>query len=130
MPALLKIDTALKNLSSENVGPLIVGSTIVDQVLVDQYGSIGWTVTVRRDDGARARYDVSAVHDGTLFVDAADGSYEVSGGAATSAAVGEATLSVALSGAGPTQVLQLVVTVTAGTWYCDVSRSPHVGTPG
>ena len=129
MIALLKILSSIKNLSADNVGPLSVGATVVDQVPVDVYGSVGWSITLRRSDGQRAKFNVDAVHNGTAATDATDSSYELSGGAITGAAADQVSVSVALSGAGTSQVLQLVVTVAAGTWSCDVSRSPHVGNP-
>jgi len=128
--ALLEILSSTKNHSADNLGPLLPGSTVVDQVPVDLYGSVGWFLTLRRSDGQRAKFTVDAVHDGTALADATDSAYELSGGAVTSAAVDQVSVAVVLSGSGISQVLQLVVTVTSGTWSCDVSRSPHVGNPG
>lgn len=129
MTAVLRILSAIKNHSADNV-PLAVGSTVVDEVQVDQYGSVHWEVTVRRTDGQRAKFSLDAVHDGTALADATDGQWELSGGAVTSGAVDQVQIAVALSGTGATQVLQLVVTVTAGTWFVDVSRGSHIGNPG
>jgi hypothetical protein len=129
MTAIHKILSALKNHSADNVS-LPLGPTVVDEVLVDEYGSVHWEVTVRRDDGQRAKFVLDAVHDGTTLADATDGQWELSGGAVTSGAVDQAKISVALSGTGASQVLQLVVTVTAGTWFVDVSRGAHIGNPG
>jgi hypothetical protein len=129
MPGILQIVSAIQNHSVHNAS-LGVGATVVDQVLVDQYGSVRWEITVRRDDGERAKWAIDAVHNGTALADATDGQWELSGGAVTSGAVDQVSISVALSGTGALQVLQLVVNVTAGTWFVDVSRGAHIGHPG
>lgn len=112
------------NVSEGGIGP---GASVIDSVRTDDYGAVRWTVALRRDDGQRAIQEVMAVHNGTLLADATDGDYEIVGGAVTSGVVDQVTLSVALTGSGPTQSLNLVATVASGTWYAEVHRGPLVG---
>lgn len=129
MPALLKILVPIKNNVLSNV-PLVANTpTAVDEVRVDEYGSIRWELTARRLDGERGRWTVDAVHNGTIASDATGGTWEVTGGAITSPAVNAITIAVALSGSGDSQVMRLVVTSLENGWYVDVSRGYHIGSP-
>jgi len=115
----------LRNLVTEAV--LSTGVHVVDEVDVDVYGSAWWEATFRRDDGERISFTLHAVHNGTASSDATDAQDDVVGGAATSGAVDEVSVSVDLDGSGASQKMRLKATIDAGNWSVDVHRGPLVG---
>jgi hypothetical protein len=105
---------------------ILVGTTVLDSVNVDEYGSVDWIVCISNPNtGARYRVTISAAHNGTLSADATDGSFQPVGGAVIG--VVDVVLSIDLNGAGASQVMRLIATTSTANWTAQVHRSPLVG---
>ena len=103
-----------------------VGTTVLDSVLVDEYGSVDWIVCISNPNtGSRYRVTISAVHNGTVSADATDGSFQPVGGALIG--VVDVVLSIDLDGTGASQVMRLIATTSTANWTAQVHRSPLVG---
>jgi len=115
---------------------LAVGNNLLDSILVDEYSCCIWDVIVEKPQAGagstteRGLFTVYAIHDGSALADATENGsgMDVIGGAVTSSIVDEVSILVALGGAGPTQALQLVVSVAVTGWQVVHHRRPLVGT--
>jgi hypothetical protein len=129
MTTLLNVGVPVRS-TVATFGSIGTGTTVLDEVEVDVYGSVGWDVTFRDNStGDRGRFSITAVHNGTNAVDASNTAFEISGQALLPALTNQFTFSTTLNGTGAAQVMRLNCTVTAGTWLVDVGRSSHVGSP-
>lgn len=101
--------------------------TAIDEIVCRAQKVAKWTVTFVRSDGECSNYDITAVHNGRLSVDATVSRYVVFGGVMTSVGGSLVEFDVALVGAGAGQLMQLVVQSPDPGWVASVSRGPALG---
>jgi hypothetical protein len=112
--ALQDLETALElGVPVKTSEDAITTARVIDQVLVDDFGACKWLVMIQLDSDIAKRkcLEVFATHDGTLSADAANVDDTVY--AKLSTANFNHVVSVALSGSGATQYLQLKVSASA-----------------
>ena len=105
------------------VTPTTAVASIIDSLLVDDYGAAEWEVVAMKSDGTRLTRKITAVHNGTASADATTVA-SAGGGIGISSELTD--ISVDLSGVATAQVFNLKMTFTfgAGTWKITAWRLP------
>ena len=104
----------------------VTAATVIDSVLVDDYQTAKWFVTVfdEGDPTQKESYEVYATHDGTASADATEVDWNQTSKLKLNGQIIGLTMSVTITGTGAAQVMNLVVastdTVTVNATRVDV----------